>query len=92
MTSHHEESIDETRKKVEDLSHEETQKSSSKLLTVQEEESSDRIEQSAKESVDAETVETGQKRKMISRAPSANKIDHGIVKRVREDEAEVSSY
>ena len=86
-------SVDETRKEVEKLSHEEKARGlSSKLLTVEEE---DRKDDAA--SVDPEgsihepEAETGQKRKMLARAESANIVHEESVKRVKEDDVEVSS-
>jgi hypothetical protein len=83
-----ENSVDETRRKVEKLSHDEKARGS-KLLAVDEEDTRDDaasvdMEASA---TDAET-ETGRKRKMLARAESASLVNAESSKRVKEDDAD----
>lgn len=84
-------SVDETRKKVEKLSHEEKTRGgvSSKLLTVDEEDHKDDAASVDMEgSMHEREVETGQKRKMLARAESANVVQGESAKRIKEVELE----
>lgn len=80
--------MDETREKVEKLSHDEKAKSQgSRLLAVEEEDGKD---DSASVDMEASAsdigAETGQKRKMLARAESANLVHADAAKRIKEDD------
>lgn len=84
-----ENNTEETRKEVEKLSHEE-KKRNSKLLTVDEEDQDDAASVNMEGSIHEPEAETGRKRKMLERAESANVVNEESVKRIKEDDLEVS--
>lgn len=87
-------SVDETREKVEKLSHEEGEKES-ELKTIHEESNKDHVKDKMEsntgdEDDNVQVVEMGQKRKMEMRVPSTSSITPDDVKRHKEGEPSVS--